>query len=252
MGRGGGGGDGGACGQGGGDRLTVLSLEIHVQVGASRRPDPRRDPVHAVCWSVKDAFSSAEREVVRTRSGIIVLPLATPTAALRSTVVAGASGGGSGGAGTADEPRGGAGGNSVSSEVCLKCGEVRNDDGERKFCTFEGGGGYLGQGIPGGGREGEGPGRRTFCHGLGKGVEVLEVCSESQVMRALVGVFCRHDPDFVAGWEVQGDSLGYLVERGLNLVSFGFSLVCVDGVLCPCRIQWHVVYDEAFLGSAMK
>ncbi|CAN0527703.1 unnamed protein product, partial [Scytosiphon promiscuus] len=49
------------------------------------------------------------------------------------------------------------------------------------------------------------------------GVEVLEVCSEAHVMQALVGVFCRHDPDFVAGWEVQGNSLGYLVERGLNM-----------------------------------
>ncbi|CAN0401472.1 unnamed protein product, partial [Ectocarpus sp. 8 AP-2014] len=37
--------------------------------------------------------------------------------------------------------------------------------------------------------------------------------------RALVGVFCRHDPDFVVGWEVQGDSLGYVVERGLNMPS---------------------------------
>ena len=59
----------------GGDRLTVLSLEIHVQVGASRRPDPRRDPVHAICWRVKDAFTSAEREIVDTKSGVIVLPL---------------------------------------------------------------------------------------------------------------------------------------------------------------------------------
>ncbi|CAN0573213.1 unnamed protein product, partial [Ectocarpus sp. 12 AP-2014] len=49
--------------------------------------------------------------------------------------------------------------------------------------------------------------------------------------RALVGVFCRHDPDFVVGWEVQGDSLGYVVERGLNMVSevkssVGLVLVC--------------------------
>ncbi|CAN0338092.1 unnamed protein product, partial [Hapterophycus canaliculatus] len=53
---------------------------------------------------------------------------------------------------------------------------------------------------------------------MGKDVEVLEVCSEEQLFRALVGVFCRHDPDFVVGWEVQGDSLGYVVERGLNMV----------------------------------
>lgn len=161
-----------------------------MQVLANRRPDPRRDPVHAVCWKVKDAFTSSDREVVEITSGVIVLPLALVT---RGT-----------GGGSAAGPTGNA--------ICVKCGEPRDDDA-RAFCTFEGGG-FLGQEA-----FQEGPGRGTFCHGLGEGVEVLEVCSEAQVFAALVGVFCRHDPDFVVGWEVQGDSLGYLVERGFSMVS---------------------------------
>ena len=226
------GGGGGCSGQGRGDRLTVLSMELHVQVGASRRPDPRRDSVHAVCWKVKDAFTSAERETVETTAGVIVLPLST--AAARRPVVAGdrssdgaGRGSGGGGGGKTRDSLGDSGSGSSGSgkeEVCLKCGE-RRDDEARAFCTFEGGG-FLGQGCRGAGdgagagaAAGLGLGRGTFCHGLGKDVEVVEVCSEEQVFRALVGVFCRHDPDFVVGWEVQGDSLGYVVERGLNMVS---------------------------------
>lgn len=201
-----------------------------MQVGASRRPDPRRDPVHAVCWRVKDAFTSAERETVETRAGVIVLPLSTATG--HRAVVPGnrppdgagrGSGGGGSGERSGDSLGGDGDGDGVGGsreEVCLKCGERRDDDA-RTFCTFEGGG-FLGQGCRGGGAGaggGVGLGRGAFCHGLGKDVEVLEVCSEEQVFRALVGVFCRHDPDFVVGWEVQGDSLGYVVERGLNMVS---------------------------------
>lgn len=187
-----------------GDRLTVISLEIHVQIGSDRRPDPRRDAVHAVCWRVKDAFSSAEREVVETSSGVIVLPLAR---SFRGAMVREGS---RGDVETTARDSGGSGGSEdkkLKETCCLKCGEIRDDDA-RVYCTFEGGG-FLGQGVGG---------RGTFCHGLGKRVEALEVCSEAQLMRALVGVFCRHDPDFVVGWEVQGDSLGYLVERGFNMV----------------------------------
>ncbi|CAM9581136.1 unnamed protein product, partial [Scytosiphon promiscuus] len=98
---------GGGVGDSRGDRLTVLSLELHVQIGASRRPDPRRDAVHAVCWRVKDAFTSAERETVETTSGVIVLPLSTAAAAATGgrRAAAGAAeawpagGGGSGGGG---------------------------------------------------------------------------------------------------------------------------------------------------------
>lgn len=197
----------------GGDRLTVLSLEIHVQVGANRRPDPRRDPVHAVCWRVKDSFTSAEREVVETSAGVIVLPLAMAT---RGS--SGAESSGSGGAVAGAGGAGASGGGSGSGTVCLKCGEAR-DDNARAFCTFEAGG-FLGKGVGGAGSA-----TGAFCHGLGKGVEVLEVCSEAQLMQALVGVFCRNDPDFVVGWEVQGDSLGYLVERGLNMVSWAVAWV---------------------------
>lgn len=202
-----------------------------MQVGASRRPDPRRDSVHAICWRVKDAFTSAERETVETRAGVIVLPLSTATG--RPAVVSGArtphgAVSGSGGEKSGDS-LGGGGGGSSKEEVCLKCGE-RRDGGARAFCTFEGGG-FLGQHCRrGGAGAGVGIGRGTFCHGLGKDVEVLEMCSEEQVFRALVGIFCRHDPDFVVGWEVQGDSLGYVVERGLNMVSvatWGRALGCV-------------------------
>lgn len=214
--------DNGGDGGGGGDRLTVLSLELHVQVGANRRPDPRRDSVHAICWRVKDAFTSTERETAETRSGVIVLPLPTATTARGGTAASGARPPGDGGG----EEAGASVSGSSKHAVCLKCGEQR-DDAAKTFCSFEGGG-FLGQVevIGSGDREradagagaGAGFGRGTFCHGLGKDVEVLEVCSEEQVFRALIGVFCRHDPDFVVGWEVQGDSLGYVVERGLNMV----------------------------------
>lgn len=205
---------GGGAGRIGGDRLTVLSLEIHVQVGGrgSRKPDPRQDSVHAVCWRVKDSFTSAERETVETSSGVIVLPLATARRMAMIATDEGAKGNNEGGGCI-----GISGSNRGIKEVCLKCGKNRNDD-ERTFCTFEGGG-FLRQGGTTD-EEGAVGGRGTFCHGLGKGVEVLEVCSEAQVMRELVRVFSRHDPDFVVGWEVQGDSLGYLVERGLNMVGY--------------------------------
>lgn len=205
-----------------GDRLTVLSLEIHVQVGSDRRPDPRRDPVHAVCWRVKDAFTSAERELVEIKTGAIVLPLARTERSTKAGPNAG--------------PGGGSDGTSGDRTLrCLKCGKDKADaaDGTAgAFCTFDGGG-FLRQGFGlgsnggvGGGGEGVravggGEGKGTFRHGLGKGVEVVEVCSEAQLFRALAGVFRQHDPDFVVGWEIQGDSLGYVIERGLNMVRGG-------------------------------
>lgn len=217
-----------------------------MQVGSNRRPDPRRDSVHAVCWRVKDAFTSAEREVVEIKTGVIVLPLAR-TAGAPGGSVGGGSTRGVGrrsGVGTASSSSstttnsgsgpGGSSGPDLSrrsaaperSSCCLKCGSHGSAPGT--FCTFEGGG-FLGQrlgGDPGGGAApaaaaGVGEGRGTFRHGLGKGVEVVEVCSEAQLFRVLVGVFCRHDPDFVVGWEIQGDSLGYIIERGLNMVRKG-------------------------------
>lgn len=222
-------GDGTGCA---GDRLTVLSLEIHVQVGSDRRPDPRRDSVHAVCWRVKDAFTSAEREVVEVKTGAIVLPPAETAAnvGVRATIGSSRTGPGSGptsSSGGGELP--GVAAVSRTSQFCLKCGKGKDsaDGVPGAFCTFEGGG-FLGQRL---GRMGEvesaaaeavgareGEGRRTFRNGLGKGVKVVEVCSEAQLFRALVGVFCLHDPDFVVGWEVQGDSLGYVIERGLNMV----------------------------------
>ncbi|CAN0573208.1 unnamed protein product, partial [Ectocarpus sp. 12 AP-2014] len=108
----------------------------HVQVPASRRPDPRRDCVHAVCWRVKDAFTSAERETVETRSGVIVLPLAARGVAVPAAA-AGSGGGDRNGGDSAEGSR--------KEEACLKCGE-RRDDVNRAFCSFEGGG-FLGQGI---------------------------------------------------------------------------------------------------------
>ncbi|CAM9923349.1 unnamed protein product, partial [Discosporangium mesarthrocarpum] len=57
-----------------GDRLTILAMELHVQVGKDRSPDPRQDAVHAVCWSVRDSYATSEREVVHEARGAIILP----------------------------------------------------------------------------------------------------------------------------------------------------------------------------------
>ncbi|CAM9334634.1 unnamed protein product [Choristocarpus tenellus] len=232
-----------------GDRLTVLAMELHVQVGGGdRQPDPRLDPVHAVCWSVRDSYTTSERETVHEISGIVVLP--PPQRQWKRPTVATTAQGGTG-AGIAGLDRGmgankigvggGRGGNGEtdeeSSSKCLKCGAKLKDSGE--YCVFKGGGFLIGggqgaTGSEGGGGDEErgiggqkdnakrsgglGPGRQSFQHGLGKGVEVMEVCSEAEVMLGLVAVFRRFDPDFVVGWEVQGDSLGYLIERGTHLV----------------------------------
>lgn len=219
-----------------GDRLTVMSIEIHVQVGSDRRPDPRRDPVHGICWRVKDSFTSSEQEVVETMSGAIVLPIPFRGAN---------AGRGGGQAGTPTGEGAGIGAESgeagAQGDTCLKCGARRTEERTGAFCTFEGGG-FLGQTLcgeepeksaerpPGAksvGKTADGEtrgqrGRFTFRHGFGKGVEVVEVCSEAQLFQALVATFCRHDPDFVVGWEIQGDSLGYIIERGFHMVRDGW------------------------------
>lgn len=229
-----------------GDRLTVMSIEIHVQVGSDRRPDPRQDPVHGICWRVKDSFTSSDEELVETMSGAIVLPIPFRGGSARRSGGAGKGKPGVGGqAGTPTGKGAGIGAEpgearAPPGDTCLKCGAHRSEERAGSFCTFEGGG-FLGQILRGGdpgksaerlpeaksvdkAADGETRGQRgrfTFRHGFGRGVEVVEVCSEAQLFQALVATFCRHDPDFVVGWEIQGDSLGYIIERGFQMVRDG-------------------------------
>ncbi|KAG5178004.1 DNA polymerase zeta [Tribonema minus] len=61
------------------------------------------------------------------------------------------------------------------------------------------------------------PGRRASGLGLGPHIEAVVVSCEQDLLGAVTVLFRRFDPDIVVGWDVQGGSVGYLLQRSAIL-----------------------------------
>jgi len=199
-----------------GNRLTVLSLEIHVNTRLDLRPDPRFDPVAAVCYSVHDYRNwSSEHERVDEYTGVILSATATQKPAdvpLEPRSL------------KQDDHKGGP--TTSGSSYCPLCKTKDRD----RFCACG-----KRQGAKPHVEQHSGPGVKPLAVGvdtrtnghveddpyeglaLGPNVSVDVATDEIALFHQTLELIRSFDPEFLVGWEVQKSSLGYLIERADHL-----------------------------------
>jgi DNA polymerase elongation subunit (family B) len=156
-------------------RLTVMSIEVFCSARQDLLPNPKHDAVQAVFWALDDQIGNAEFESVRRLSGVIC-QLQRPLAG--------------------EVYQAAAKGPSASSSVPGPAADVNNpanaDESDLRRQQKQ----VL-----------------AAC-GLPADTYLELVANEVELFQLLVQRVTRIDPDFLAGYETEQKSLGYICKRG--------------------------------------
>jgi DNA polymerase elongation subunit (family B) len=156
-------------------RLTVMSIEVFCSTRQDLLPNPKHDAVQAVFWALDDQIGNAEFESVRRLSGVIC-QLQRPLAG--------------------EVYQAAAKDLSVSSLEPCPAAEVNNAaNGDEKELRRQ-------------------QKQVLAACGLLADTYLEIVANEVELFQLLVQRVTRIDPDFLAGYETEQKSLGYICKRG--------------------------------------
>jgi DNA polymerase elongation subunit (family B) len=156
-------------------RLTVMSIEVFCSTRQDLLPNPKHDAVQAVFWALDDQIGNAEFESVRRLSGVIC-QLQRPLAG--------------------EVYQAAAKGPSASSSEPGPAADVNNpaNDDEKELRRQQ---------------------KQVLAAcGLPADTYLEIVANEVELFQLLVLRVTRIDPDFLAGYETEQKSLGYICKRG--------------------------------------